>query len=105
MWYAKIKNEQVVKYPYEMGDLWTENENTAFDCRFDLVGWFYQTEEHTLNGCDLVEVIRQPLPEINNETHKLVEDSVPVLIDGVWTIVIRIEEKTEEERLANRSNP
>ena len=86
--YAKIDNDQIVKYPYTIIDLKTDNPNVSFpksalsisDIREDY---------------SIVEVIPVSAPE--SETHNVAEVS-PVKVSGVWTQTWSESEKTDEEK-------
>ena len=86
--YAKIENEQIVKYPYTIVELKADNPNVSFpksalsisDIREDY---------------SIVEVMPVSAPE--SETHNVAEVS-PVKVSGVWTQTWSVSEKTDEEK-------
>lgn len=96
--YAKIDQYGVVvKYPYTYTDLYEENDNTQFDDRFDLYGWFNLTEEHTLKKHSLVEVIIQDPPTINWVTERLIRKELPEEENGNYVIKWLVEGRSSEE--------
>lgn len=78
--YAKIKNKQVIKYPYTYDDLKAENPHTIFSGN-DLVDLFSKTNEG-LAGHELVEVLEAKV-DYNTMTQSIVEET-PNLINGAW---------------------
>lgn len=96
MYYAKVKDDQLLKFPYNWGDLSAENPYTSYDSRFDLAGWYEQTEEGVSTGNKVVKVYLQESPEIDN-MHKIKYDDQPVLEDGNWVLKYTVVEKSEDE--------
>lgn len=89
MYYAKIINGEVIKFPFHMADLITENPNVSFP------------ETQTLElfaSYNVYPVTR--LPEPNNwdsRTQKLFESTELNNVEGNWVVGWDIVEKTEEE--------
>lgn len=52
--YAKIKDDQIVQFPYSFGELQTDNPYTNYGSNTDFVTIFPDTEEATLRGHVLV---------------------------------------------------
>lgn len=84
--YAKIKNNTVIKYPYNVLDLQEDgiiallNPGASFEQLFMQTGAF-------ANGYQLVEVEQQAEPtNIDTTTHDVREWTVPKLIDNKWTM-------------------
>jgi hypothetical protein len=92
--FAKIQNNQVVKYPYSWADLELDNPSTSFDDRFDLAGWYALTEASSEST--LVEVIIPNRPSTTSE-QKLSTASEPVLVDGHWQLQWSVVDLTVEE--------
>ena len=96
MAYIKINGENIIKFPYDWADLYTENPFSSYDSRFDLAGWYAQTEEAAATGNSVVEVEIQQVPAHDARTQKILQQS-PQLVSGVWTVGYDIIEKTPEE--------
>lgn len=108
MSYAKIKDTDVIKFPYTLDDLLQENPNTNYDDRFELDGWYAQTEEAIDTGNSVVKVSVGEPPHLEDyRTHIAALAETPTLKDGVWVLeyVIRARTKTEldayDEMVAN----
>jgi hypothetical protein len=93
--YAKIKNNQLDKYPYEYTDFQNENPYTAFS-GLDLYSAFQGTEEN-INGAELVEVQQEQAPSYNKKTQKVVVATTPTFNGSAWVLTCTIADKTEEE--------
>ena len=92
--YAKINSNTLVKFPYTWEDLLKENPYTKYDNRFDLAGWYIQTEEAAATGNTVVEVHIQQDPIYDMKTQTIVQ-RIPELVSGVWTVGYDVIEKTE----------
>lgn len=99
--YAKIKDTEVVKFPYTINDFYEDNPFNYPDHSVDFVAVFPYTEQAIIHGCTLVDVTDEPQPQFNTETHIASLIATPVLKDGVW---VREWELTEldDERRADR---
>ena len=71
--YAKIINNQVVKYPYELSDLYAEYPDTSFP---------YPLPESTANQFDIYTVNPSPQPQVDHT--KNVVENAPNLLKGEW---------------------
>ena len=80
---GKVKSEggQIVKYPYTLNDVRRDHPNTMFPGDFD--------EWHRFGAFDVVETPR-PAGDV-------VEESVPSLVNGVWTQQWSVRSHTAEE--------
>lgn len=83
--YAKVRGEEVVRYPYGFDDLQAEFNDPLFG-DIDFVARFKYAAA-VADGFELVEVTRDerrsiPLPP----GQQPVFGETPVLVDGVWTI-------------------
>ena len=88
MEYAKIKDNELVLFPYTRYWLLTDNPDIQYNDRYDLLGWFNQTDAHLLEGYTLEEVVTVDIPVIDaTAEHNLTADQ-PILVDGVWTRLI-----------------
>jgi hypothetical protein len=83
---AKIKAETLLKYPYTFSDLRDENPHTRYDNRFSLSEWYARTEDASVTGASVVEVVFANEPEHDKTTHRLIPKDNPELIDGIWVI-------------------
>tara|TARA_R110002096_G_scaffold386557_1_gene580666 strand:+ start:184 stop:525 length:342 start_codon:yes stop_codon:yes gene_type:complete len=84
--YIKINDGNIATYPYTYSSLYSENPNTLYDDRYDLRGWFNQTETCLVEGHVLEEVVEADSPVIDPTTEKNVISDEPTLVDGVWTL-------------------
>lgn len=106
MQYAKINtNNVVLKYPYTLQDLYSDNPHTEYDDRFDLLGWFNETEAHTIREEQLVPVEVQTISAIDLTQQKPVFATEPTLVDGSWVLAYTLVEKTAEEKTAFNTAP
>lgn len=99
---AKIKNNQVVKYPYEFADLQQDNPYTNFGSG-TLEELFLNTEEN-LAGATLVEVTQLPQPQYDSITQNI-EETAPALVNSRWQTnwsIVDVTPEVAEQRLANK---
>lgn len=96
--YAKIKSNQIIKFPYGFADLQQDNPYTNYGDNTDLLTIFPATEEALLRGCELVEVTVAECPEYNTITHRA-ELEPPILTNGTWVQQWKVIAKTVEEAL------
>jgi hypothetical protein len=95
---AKVKNGQVLVWPYTAANLQAENPSTRFGTEsldVALEGLFAKTEEAKM-GAELVEVLALPEPSYNPITHRLVP-ATPVLTSGQWRHNWSIVARTSQE--------
>lgn len=85
--YALIVDGAVEEYPASINTLKTRNPNTLFPKSF---------ADFDYAEYGIVEVTDPGQPDFDNTTHQLVSNNVE-LVDGVWTVVYRVEPFTEEE--------
>ena len=85
--YALIVDGAVEEYPASINTLKTRNPNTLFPNSFT---------DFDYAEYGIVEVTDPGQPDFDNTTHQLVSNNVE-LVDGVWTVVYRVEPFTEEE--------
>jgi hypothetical protein len=89
--YAKIKDNNLILFPYTLSSLLLDNPATQYDDRYDLLGWFNQTESHLLEGYTLAEVVVADTPEgIDGFVDAIETATVPTLVDGAWTLVVTV---------------
>ena len=98
MVYAKIKNNSVIKYPFTLEDLQSENPYTNYE-GIDILNVYPTTETGIQEGSVLVEVLDTQKPKFDNTADSLYKDiissEIPELVDGVWKIVHTIVDKSE----------
>ena len=87
--YVKVANNSVEQYPYSVRQLKTDNANVSFP---------NQTSEELLAEWGVYSVTIAEDPTYDKVTHKIVVDSTPSLVDGVWTINKTVVEMTAEEK-------
>lgn len=97
MIYAKVKNNQVLEFPFTWEIFLTENSSTLFDSRFDLVGWYAQTEAAS-DGSSIVEVVLASIPtDIDWQTQTADRAEIPTFSEGIWKLTWVIRPKTSTE--------
>lgn len=92
--FVKVANEQVEKFPYTVGDLKRDNPNTSFPKNIP---------DDMLLSYGVVRVKTETQPEVNEHTHKVVQDQLPVYINGGWIISWSVVERNEDEKLAYKN--
>lgn len=75
--FVKVTNNQVVQYPYTVGNLRSDNPNTSFP---------RHVPEATMASYGMFPVTYEAAPDYNPLTHRLEHSSVPSLIDGEWKL-------------------
>lgn len=95
--YAKINDNKLVSFPYTFNMLLEENPHTNYDARYDLIGWYEQTEEGLSSDNYIVEVIKEEMPEIDQRTERVRIAEEPVLDGDVWKIKWIVTKKTKDE--------
>jgi hypothetical protein len=93
--YAKIKDNQLVQYPYGFGELQADNPYTNFNGT-EVYAAFQGTEAN-LAGATLEQVVTQEHPQYDSNTQKVSLSSVPSFENGQWLLEWVIEYKTPEE--------
>ena len=88
MTYVKIKNNEVVSYPYPTSTLRKDNPNVSFP---------KELSTELLNSYGVYEVLTEDTPSINNRTQKALIADIPVLIGSNWVLQYTVSEKTSEE--------
>lgn len=85
--YAKIKDDNIEKYPYSESDLKSENPGVSFPDEITAVLSQF--------GVIVVEPTTAPQETINTK----VTEGTPINVDGAWQQTWIVEELTEEEQL------
>lgn len=93
--YAKIKDGQLLKYPYGFAELQQDNPYTNFNGAevYDA----FQGTDVNLQGETLVEVATAAEPAYDAKTQKLLQDAQPTVQNGQWVIGWQVLQKTSEE--------
>ena len=86
--YVRVTNGNLDTYPYNVGQLRRDNPNVSFP---------KQIPEETLAEFNIYPVVFTEMPEIDNRTQTVQQESEPSLVDGTWTIGWVVTDKTEEE--------
>jgi len=73
--YAKIVNNEVVVYPYNLIRLYKENPNVSFPA---------EIPEAILNDYNIYSIAEASVPSHDYNTQQVIEVD-PTLVDGVWT--------------------
>jgi len=88
--FAKIKNQNIIKYPYNVTDLRNDNPSTSFPLN--------PLENLKLREAfDVVEVQENPQPDFNAQTHKCIGKN-PELKNGAYTQKWETKAKTSAEK-------
>lgn len=97
--YAKIKENAVAVFPYTDSNLKSENPSSNFDGRFDVKGWFDQTDEAIKNGFELVEVEDLPFDKtgIDLDANKISKKTIPEKVNSKWVLGWSVSPRTPEE--------
>lgn len=108
--FVKVKDSEIVKFPFSFLDLQEENPYTKFDDRFSLVEWHKKTEGATIKGEQLFPVSVQPAPDYSQAHQKIVQKTLPTFTNGEWSLGWDVIEITEQEKqialsLQNESTP
>lgn len=85
---VKITNGTVDTYPYSVGQLRRDNPQTSFPKRIP---------DEMLADWDVYPVTYEDVPDIDDRTQGLEQNSVPAQVNGAWTVGWTITDKTEEE--------
>jgi len=96
MLYAKVDGDSLLIFPYTPQNLKDENNQTNYDDRFDLVGWYKQTEEASKTSYLVVEVNFLDKPNFDEQTQYLKSKFPPQKINDGWFIGWDIEEKSNQ---------
>lgn len=86
MFYAKVKNNNLISSPYTMQDLMEENPNTNFDDRFTIVEWYAETDEAKSGGNSIVQVNVLPEPTFDPESQQLKMENIPRQVNSEWVV-------------------
>lgn len=98
--YAEVKGDELIRFPYTHGSLIEENPFTNFGSDPDLAAIFPQTTIAVENGYNLAPVTYLDQPSYDPSTHICIQNELPTLIDGIWTLEWTISEMTPEQKTA-----
>lgn len=85
--YAKIKNNQVVKYPYCLTDLHEENPNQNFDPPYDFDALYALTPEGKTGEFSVVFVNYSAEPVFDSTTQRIcISSNPPYLQNEKWFV-------------------
>lgn len=93
--YAKIRDNQIVQYPYGYAELQADNPYTNFNGA--ALFQAFQGTETNLAGNTLELVITQDTPQYDANTQNAVLATVPVLENAQWVLKWAVTDKTAEE--------
>lgn len=100
--YAEVKGTTLIDFPYTLGSLQEENPYTNFGPDPDIAAIFPETQVAINDGYTLAPVTYLDPPSYDPGTQVAVQDSLPSLIDGVWTIGWHVRPMTPEETQARQ---
>ena len=83
--FAKVKNDQLICFPYGYDELQKDNKHTKFTGDIDLKELFNKTEAHLVHGYDLVSVVIDEKSAVLPEKISKLSET-PVLEDGIWVL-------------------
>lgn len=94
--FAKIKNGEVVKFPYEWEDFVSDNNNTYYGLDRDMFSIFPKTDVAKQGySCVSVEVL--PQPSFDQKIQRIEANQMPSIVDGKWSIGWTVVDKTAQE--------
>ena len=85
---VKIVDGSVQKYPYSIQELRADHKNTS---------WSNNPTDAALAAVGVYKVLVDDIPSYNSTTQKVVTDSEPTLVGGMWKITRQVVDLTEEE--------
>jgi len=98
--FAKIKNNQIVKFPYDINDLQLENPYTYYGANFDFIETYNKTEDAINNQYELVEVVPDTIPSYDNTKQMIQYDKNNVVLEnGKWIIKWIVQDLPEEVKV------
>lgn len=93
--YAKIKDNQLVQFPYGYAQLQADNPHTNFNGAD--VHLAFEGTETNLAGFALHPVITQEQPQYDSKTQRVLLAETPVFEDDQWLLKWSVISKTAEE--------
>jgi hypothetical protein len=97
--FAKIKDSEVLVFPYTINTLQEENPHTNFGffTEENLPELYSTTEDAVQSGASIVNVEVDSTSDFLIESKKYVLDETPLLVNGVWKVQKRIQDLSGEE--------
>lgn len=94
--YAKVKNGQLIKFPYDITDLFAEcPESKGKGC--DIISLFNESETKKQEGSEIVFVHLEPFPEFDART-RAPTGAIEAKFDGQkWVATYIFRDRTQEE--------
>lgn len=86
--YVKATNGTVDQFPYTIGQLRRDNPSTSFPSSIP---------ESTLESWGVFSVTINQAPDHDPRTHKIIQDELPTLSNGNWSIGWDVLAKTKDE--------
>ena len=94
--YAKIKNEQVLKFPYDIMDLFQEcPETKGYGC--DIISLFASSEFSKKEGSQIVPVEIIPMPEYDRMKQVYTNQMSISFVNNSWVANYVIRDYTPQE--------
>jgi hypothetical protein len=100
MTYAKVKDSELILYPYTFGTLQSENPYTNYGNDWDVEVWYPGTEDAIKNGYTLASVAVAPEPTYDPAAQTCTPNEKPTLVNGVWTLEWTVAPMTPEQEQA-----
>jgi hypothetical protein len=82
--FAKIKNGDIITFPYAFDELCADNPDKIFTGNIDIMQLFLESDQPSL-GYEIVKVFYPDKPRITNEQEAYRLD-IPVFEDNVWVL-------------------
>ena len=102
--YAEVNGTTLIKYPYTFADLQSENPSTNYNGNFDFVSIYPGTDTAKKTGNTLAAVTIGTPPTFDPTSQALVQNTVPTLVNGVWTLGGTLRRLTTAELTALATN-
>ena len=97
--YAKIKDDQLLKFPYTWDDLRKENPNIEFNFLVESLETMHEQTDEYSTGVRVVKVETEELPNVDNEVFYATASTLPSFDGNTWVLKYEIIERTPAEAL------
>jgi hypothetical protein len=104
MAYAEVKDEKLIKYPYGLSELQSDNPNTDFGENPNIAFWFPQTSKAIANKYTLVDVTIGMEPDYNLAGQICTLNETPIFLNGIWLLNWVVKDFTSEQQSAYYDN-
>lgn len=84
--FAKIKDNEIIQFPYGYDDLQADNPYTRFTGIIDLKEIFDNSELSVIHGYELVEVTIEKKPDILEPIEIAILSDIPTKEDNKWML-------------------